>query len=143
MAELGIPVPDPSSVKIPLWLRLQTKIAPIDRLLAAREAAEDEEVDDLYKRSTGDPQPEALLRETHPEGRPPRAAAGGPRRPGTAREAATAREGPPHGRRLDLGRDLRRQRRAGGRVRDRRGRLRRNRRFDRSRDGRTRRRDRL
>ncbi|HUO70140.1 MAG TPA: hypothetical protein VMU39_05145 [Solirubrobacteraceae bacterium] len=34
---------------------MQAKIAPVDRLLAAREAAEDDEVDDLYKRSTGDP----------------------------------------------------------------------------------------
>ncbi len=53
------PDPRPAHVKIPLWLRLQTKIAPVDRLLAAREAAEDEEVDDLYKRSTGDPRPTA------------------------------------------------------------------------------------
>ncbi len=54
MTELGIPVPDAATVKVPLWLRLQARIAPVDRLLAAREAAEDEEVDDLYKRSTGD-----------------------------------------------------------------------------------------
>ena len=54
MRELEIPVPDPQSVRLPLWLRLQARIAPVDRLLAAREAAEDEEVDDVYKRSTGD-----------------------------------------------------------------------------------------
>jgi VIT1/CCC1 family predicted Fe2+/Mn2+ transporter len=69
MRELGITVPDPASVRIPLWLRLQAKIAPIDRLLAAREAAEDEEVDDLYKRSTGDPVTDALLREIRKEER--------------------------------------------------------------------------
>ncbi len=69
MRELGIPVPDPSSVRIPLWLRLQAKIAPVDRLLAAREAAEDEEVDDLYKRSTGDPVTDGLLREIRKEER--------------------------------------------------------------------------
>jgi VIT1/CCC1 family predicted Fe2+/Mn2+ transporter/rubrerythrin len=63
MHELGIVLPDPSSVRVPLWLRLQAKIAPVDRLLAAREAAEDEEVEDLYKRSTGDPVTDALLRE--------------------------------------------------------------------------------
>jgi vacuolar iron transporter family protein len=63
MQELGIEVPDPSSVRLPLWLRLQARIAPVDRLLAAREAAEDEEVDDLYKRSTGDPVTDGLLRD--------------------------------------------------------------------------------
>ena len=63
MQELGIDVPDPGTVRLPLWLRLQARIAPIDRLLAAREAAEDDEVDDLYKRSTGDPATDRLLRE--------------------------------------------------------------------------------
>ena len=63
MEELEIPVPNSDSVRIPLWLRLQSRIAPVDRLLAAREAAEDEEVDDLYKRSTGDPVTDNLLRD--------------------------------------------------------------------------------
>jgi VIT1/CCC1 family predicted Fe2+/Mn2+ transporter len=52
-----------------VWLRLQARIAPIDRLLAAREAAEDEEVDDLYKRSTGDPETDRLLRDIRKEER--------------------------------------------------------------------------
>ncbi len=69
MREVGVPVPDPSRVRIPLWLRLQTRIAPVDRLLAAREAAEDEEVDDLYKRSTGDATTDHLLREIRKEER--------------------------------------------------------------------------
>jgi VIT1/CCC1 family predicted Fe2+/Mn2+ transporter/rubrerythrin len=69
MGELQIPVPDPASVRLPLWLRLQARIAPIDRLLAAREAAEDEEVDDLYKRSTGDQRTDQLLREIRKEER--------------------------------------------------------------------------
>ena len=69
MTELGIAIPDPSTVRVPLWLRLQTRIAPIDRLLAAREAAEDDEVDDLYKRSTGDPETDHLLREIRKEER--------------------------------------------------------------------------
>jgi VIT1/CCC1 family predicted Fe2+/Mn2+ transporter len=69
MTELGIPIPDPSSVKVPLWLRLQTRIAPVDRLLAAREAAEDEEVDDLYKRPTGDVVTDQLLRNIRKEER--------------------------------------------------------------------------
>ena len=69
MGELGIPVPDPASVKLPLWLRLQARLAPIDRLLAAREAAEEEEVGDLYKRPTGDAQTDRLLREIRKEER--------------------------------------------------------------------------
>jgi VIT1/CCC1 family predicted Fe2+/Mn2+ transporter len=69
MTQLGIPVPDPATVKVPLWLRMQTRVAPVDRLLAAREAAEDEEVDDLYKRSTGDPETDHLLREIRKEER--------------------------------------------------------------------------
>ena len=69
MTELGIAIPDPDTVKVPVWLRLQTRIAPIDRLLAAREAAEDEEVDDLYKRSTGDPVTDQLLRDIRREER--------------------------------------------------------------------------
>ncbi|HEY2319753.1 MAG TPA: VIT1/CCC1 transporter family protein [Solirubrobacteraceae bacterium] len=69
MTELGMTVPDPSTVKVGLWLRLQTRVAPIDRLLAAREAAEDEEVDDLYKRSTGDAVTDQLLRDIRREER--------------------------------------------------------------------------
>jgi VIT1/CCC1 family predicted Fe2+/Mn2+ transporter len=69
MTELGIRLPDPASVRVPVWLRLQARVAPIDRLLAAREAAEDEEVDDLYKRSTGDPVTDQLLRDIRREER--------------------------------------------------------------------------
>jgi vacuolar iron transporter family protein len=69
MQELGIPVPDPRGVRLPLWLRLQARIAPVDRLLAAREAAEDDEVDDVYRRSTGDPVTDGLLREIRKEER--------------------------------------------------------------------------
>jgi VIT1/CCC1 family predicted Fe2+/Mn2+ transporter/ferritin-like protein len=69
MTELGITIPNPDAVKVPLWLRLQARVAPIDRLLAAREAAENEEVDDLYKRSTGDPVTDHLLREIRREER--------------------------------------------------------------------------
>jgi len=69
MRELGMSVPDPSTVRMPLILRLQARVAPIDRLLAAREAAEDEEVDDLYKQSTGDPVTDQLLREIRKEER--------------------------------------------------------------------------
>jgi len=63
MRELGIPVPDPATVKLSPWLRLQARLAPLDRLLAAREAAESSEVDDLYLRPTGDEDTDRLLHE--------------------------------------------------------------------------------
>jgi VIT1/CCC1 family predicted Fe2+/Mn2+ transporter/rubrerythrin len=63
MEELGIEIPDPSTVRVSPWLRLQAKLAPVDRLLAAREAAEDGEVEDLYGRPTGDPDTDRLLHE--------------------------------------------------------------------------------
>ncbi|MBV9801595.1 MAG: VIT1/CCC1 transporter family protein [Solirubrobacterales bacterium] len=69
MTELGIDIPARASVRLSPWLRLQARIAPIDRLLAAREAAEDEEVGDLYKRSTGDPATDELLRSIRKEER--------------------------------------------------------------------------
>src|ERR1700761_2528933 len=69
MTELGIAVPDPATVRVHFWLRLQARLAPIDRLLSARESAEDEEVDDLYKRSTGDAETDRLLREIRKEER--------------------------------------------------------------------------
>jgi vacuolar iron transporter family protein len=69
MTELGIPIPDPASVRLSPWMRLQARVAPIDRLLAAREAAEDDEVGDLYKKPTGDPETDKLLHEIRKEER--------------------------------------------------------------------------
>ncbi len=69
MRELGIEVPSPEGVRLSLWARMQIRIAPIDRLLAAREAAEDDEVDDLYKHSTGDPITDQVLHEIRKEER--------------------------------------------------------------------------
>jgi hypothetical protein len=63
LTELGAPIPDPATVRLPLWTRLQAKLASVDRLLAAREAAEDDEVADLYKRPTGDDETDELLRD--------------------------------------------------------------------------------
>jgi vacuolar iron transporter family protein len=63
MRELGVEIPSPDSVRLSRWARMQARIAPVDRLLAAREAAEDDEVDDLYKRPTGDAQTDQLLHE--------------------------------------------------------------------------------
>jgi vacuolar iron transporter family protein len=61
MTELGIAIPDPETVQLSPWMRLQARIAPVDRLLAAREAAEDDEVGDLYKKPTGDAETDKLL----------------------------------------------------------------------------------
>jgi VIT1/CCC1 family predicted Fe2+/Mn2+ transporter/rubrerythrin len=69
MRELSIEIPPTSSVSTSVWSRLQARIAPVDRLLAAREAAEDEEVGDLYHRPTGDPETDALLHEIRDEER--------------------------------------------------------------------------
>ncbi len=62
MGELGIPIPDEASVRIPLWLKLQARLAPTMRLLRAREAAEDDEVLGVYGTPTGDPETDELLR---------------------------------------------------------------------------------
>lgn len=69
MRELGVEIPSPDSVKLSWWARMQARIAPVDRLLAAREAAENDEVDDLYKRSTGDTETDQLLHEIRKEER--------------------------------------------------------------------------
>jgi VIT1/CCC1 family predicted Fe2+/Mn2+ transporter/rubrerythrin len=63
MTQLGIAVPDPESVRLSWWTKLQARYAPVDRLLAAREAAESEEIDDRYLRSTGDEETDLLLRD--------------------------------------------------------------------------------
>jgi vacuolar iron transporter family protein len=67
MDELGVAIPDPATAQPSRWLRLQVRLAPVDRLLAAREAAEDEEVADLYQRPTGDEVTDRLLHEIRAE----------------------------------------------------------------------------
>lgn len=67
LIELGVAVPDPSSVRIGLWTRLQARLAPLDRMLAAREAAEDAEVDGRYRHPTGDAGTDRLLKEIRHE----------------------------------------------------------------------------
>ncbi len=61
MHELGIEVPPAESVRLSWLARAQARVAPVDRLLAAREAAEDDEVGGLYHHPTGDPKTDALL----------------------------------------------------------------------------------
>ncbi|TMC09708.1 MAG: hypothetical protein E6J41_09925 [Chloroflexi bacterium] len=62
MTALGIPIPDERSVRISPWLRLQARLAPVERLLRAREAAEDDEVLGVYGTPTGDTETDELLR---------------------------------------------------------------------------------
>jgi vacuolar iron transporter family protein len=61
LRELGQPIPDPSTVRIPTWLRLQARFAPVMRMLAHMESAEQVEITDRYKRPTGDPETDAVL----------------------------------------------------------------------------------
>src|SRR5882762_8248539 len=61
LRELGQPVPDPSSVKLSPLQRLQARLAPVDMVIQRMEAAEEVEITDRYKRSTGDPDTDAVL----------------------------------------------------------------------------------
>ena len=61
LTELGQPIPDPSTVRISPWLRLQARFAPVMRMLAHMESNEQVEITDRYKRSTGDAATDAVL----------------------------------------------------------------------------------
>ncbi len=61
LRELGRPVPDPSTVRISPWLRLQARLAPVSRMLAHMESNEQVEITSRYKRSTGDADTDAVL----------------------------------------------------------------------------------
>jgi VIT1/CCC1 family predicted Fe2+/Mn2+ transporter/rubrerythrin len=61
LRELGRPIPDPSTVRISPWLRLQARLAPVTRMLAHMESNEQVEITDRYKRTTGDPDTDAVL----------------------------------------------------------------------------------
>src|ERR1700674_1724508 len=61
LRELGRPIPDPATVHISAWLRLQARFAPVTRMLAHMESNEQVEITDRYKRSTGDPDTDAVL----------------------------------------------------------------------------------
>jgi rubrerythrin len=67
LRELGVPIPDPATVHFSPWLRLQARLAPIERLLQAREAAEDEEVAGPYGTPTGDPGTDSVLQQIRQE----------------------------------------------------------------------------
>jgi VIT1/CCC1 family predicted Fe2+/Mn2+ transporter len=59
--ELGQPVPDPSSVKLSFLQRLQARLAPVETVISRMEDAEEVEITDRYKRTTGDPDTDAVL----------------------------------------------------------------------------------
>jgi len=61
LAELGVAIPDPASVRLTLWTRLQVRFAPVEKVLAWRETLEDRETDDTYARPTGDAETDALF----------------------------------------------------------------------------------
>lgn len=61
LRELGQPVPDPSSVKLSLLQRMQARLAPIELVMSRMEATEEEEIQDRYQRSTGDPGTDEVL----------------------------------------------------------------------------------
>ena len=61
LRELGAPIPDESAVELPTWLRLQASLAPLHRVLARMEAAEQDEITGGYKRLTGDSETDQLF----------------------------------------------------------------------------------
>lgn len=67
LRELGQPVPDPSTVRLSIIQRLQARLAPVETVIARMEAAEEVEITDRYKRTTGDPKTDAVLEEIRVE----------------------------------------------------------------------------
>jgi vacuolar iron transporter family protein len=67
LRELGVEPPDPSTVRLSLWQRIQASVAPVPTVIARMEAAEQSEIDDRYKRSTGDPDTDAVLQDIRVE----------------------------------------------------------------------------
>jgi vacuolar iron transporter family protein len=63
LKELGAAVPDPASVRLPLWTRLQIRFAPAEKVLAWRESLENDEVAGTYGRPTGDAGTDHLFEE--------------------------------------------------------------------------------
>ncbi len=61
LQELGVPLPTEDSARLSLMQRLQAQLAPVDVVIGRMEAAEQSEIDDSYKRSTGDPETDAVL----------------------------------------------------------------------------------
>jgi VIT1/CCC1 family predicted Fe2+/Mn2+ transporter/rubrerythrin len=67
MRELGIEIPDPRSVEISRWRRLQARFAPVERLIAQQEAMEQAIATEIDERPTGDADTDRLLEEIRDE----------------------------------------------------------------------------
>jgi len=67
LQELGVAIPDAAAVRLPLWTRLQIRLAPVEKVLAWRESLEDDEVSEMYGRPTGDAATDSLLTELRKE----------------------------------------------------------------------------
>ncbi|HKV88916.1 MAG TPA: VIT1/CCC1 transporter family protein [Candidatus Dormibacteraeota bacterium] len=67
LRELGQPVPDPASVRLSPLQVLQARIAPIELVMSRMEAAEEEEIQDRYKRATGDAKTDEVLQSIRAE----------------------------------------------------------------------------
>jgi VIT1/CCC1 family predicted Fe2+/Mn2+ transporter/rubrerythrin len=67
MTELGIVIPDPASVGISTWQRLQARFAPVERLIARQEAMEQAIATEIEERPTGDEETDRLLEEIRDE----------------------------------------------------------------------------
>jgi VIT1/CCC1 family predicted Fe2+/Mn2+ transporter/rubrerythrin len=67
LREMGKPIPDPATVQISPWLRLQARVAPVNTVLRHMESAEQMEITDRYRRPTGDPDTDAVLKSIRTE----------------------------------------------------------------------------
>ena len=90
LRELGAPIPDESAVELPTWLRLQASLAPLHRVLARMEAAEQDEITGGYKRLTGDAETDQLFASIRAEEQSHARSLRGMREPGPPPPAATA-----------------------------------------------------
>jgi VIT1/CCC1 family predicted Fe2+/Mn2+ transporter/rubrerythrin len=61
LRELGVTIPDPATVTLSWMQRTQARLAPVPRVMARMEAAEQSEITDRYHRTTGDPETDAVL----------------------------------------------------------------------------------
>jgi VIT1/CCC1 family predicted Fe2+/Mn2+ transporter/rubrerythrin len=61
LRELGVTIPNPDTVRLSPVQRLQARLAPVEMVIARMEAAEEEEITDRYKRSTGDAATDSVL----------------------------------------------------------------------------------
>src|SRR5581483_7786327 len=61
LRELGVPIPDPSTVTLSWWQSMQARFAPVPAVMARMESAEQSEITNRYKRSTGDAATDAVL----------------------------------------------------------------------------------